>query len=64
MLDSSLAGEIMQRAQMLIKTKGEDALEHSKNVLEDMQKAGEEDRVYWQRIVRQVELLVEVNGTG
>ena len=65
MLDSSLAGEIMKRAQMLLKTKGQDALEHSKNVLEDMLKAGEEeDRVYWHRIVRQVELLVEENGPG
>lgn len=65
MLDSSFAGEIMKRAQMLFKTKGRDALKHSKNMLEDLQKAGEEEeRVYWHGIVKQVELLVEENSPG
>ena len=65
MLDSSLAGEIMKRAQMILKTKGQDALKHANQVFDSMQKSGdEENRVYWHRIVKQVELLVEENGPG
>jgi hypothetical protein len=65
MVDSSFAGEIMKRAKMLIMTKGENALEHANKVFEGMQKTGgEEDRVYWHRIVQQVQLLVEENGPG
>ena len=65
MLDSLLAGEIMKRAQMLLKTRGEDALRYSQKVLADTQKADdEEDRIYWNKIVRQVELLVQENSPG
>ena len=65
MQDSSLAGEIMKRAQIILNTKGQGALEHAKNVFEGVQKKGdEEDRVYWHKIVKQVELLVEVNDPG
>ncbi len=65
MVDSSFSGEIMKRAQMLLKTKGQGALEHANGVFEDMQKTGaEEDRIYWHRIVKQVEILVEFNCPG
>lgn len=62
MVDSLLAGEIMKRAEMLIKTKGQDALEYSNTVFESMMKTGgDEDRIYWHRIVRQIEVIVEDN---
>ncbi len=65
MQDSLFAGEVMKRAQMLIKSKGQDALEHANLVFESMQESGDEDAIfYWHRIVRQVELLVEENGPG
>ena len=60
MPDSSLTGEIMKRAQMLIMTKGQDALKYANQVFEEMKKTGdEEDSAYWHRIVKQVELLAE-----
>ena len=65
MVDSSMAGEIMKRAMMLINSKGEDALKHANQMFENAQKTGdEEDRVYWQKIVMQVELLVEESDPG
>ena len=57
---SLFAGEVMKRAQMLIKSRGQDALDHANLVFESMQESGDEDAIfYWHRIVRQVELLVD-----
>ena len=65
MVDSSFAGEIMKRAQMLIKSRGQDALEHANLVFESMEESGDEDAIfYWHRILRQVEVSVEENGPG
>ncbi len=65
MVDSSFAGEIMKRAQILLLTKGKDALEHSTLVFESIKESGDEDAIfYWHRILRQVEVSVEENGPG
>lgn len=55
-----LSGEIMGKAQMLMKIKGDGALEHANMMAERMQKANDEEYlVYWQKIVTQIELLIE-----
>ena len=60
MEDSSFAGEIMKRAQMLVKSKGHGALDHANQVFESMQESGDEDAIfYWHRILMQVEILVD-----
>ena len=65
MLESSLAGEVMKRAQMLVKIRGRDALEHANQMIESMRKTGDEEHCdYWHRIALQVELLVKENDPG
>lgn len=50
----------MGKAQMLMKIKGDGALEHANMMAERMQKANDEEYlVYWQKIVTQIELLIE-----
>jgi len=59
-MSDQFAGEIMKTASMLLKTKGNGALEHAQNISERMQKSGdEEDQIYWKRIVMQIEALIE-----
>jgi len=65
MVDASKTNEVMKRAKMLVNTKGEGAIEHANRMLQNIRKTGdEEDSVYWQKIVMQVELLVEGNDPG
>ena len=60
MEETLLNGEIMKRAKMLFESKGRGALEYANHTYESMKKTGyEEDRVYWHRIIVQVELLIE-----
>ena len=60
-----LAGEIMRKAQLLMKGKGKGALEHAKKKAEYMQKTGDkDDQVFWQRIATQIELLIEESKHG
>ena len=48
---------------MLIKSKGQDALEYANMMAESMQEKGDkDDQAYWQRIAMQVELLLEENN--
>lgn len=64
MTDESLfEGEIMKRAQMLFRTKGQGALEYANQMLKRTQKTyDKEEQVYWHRIVMQIELLVDGNN--
>ena len=58
----SLRGEIMRRAQLLVKSKGEAALDYTNKMAERKEELGEEDDlVYWEKIAKQVELLLYEN---
>lgn len=53
-------GEIMRNAQRLISARGEGALGYAKRMAERVQDTGEkDDRVFWERIAAQIELLME-----
>ena len=55
-------GEIMKRANLLVKSKGQGALEYANKMLEEIEETGDdEEKTYWHRIALQVELLVEQN---
>lgn len=63
MEDSSFAGEVIDRAQILLKVRGQGALEYANQMLKRTQKTyDKEEQVYWHRIIRQVELLVDGNN--
>lgn len=52
-------GEIMRRAQLLIKGKGDDALDYANKMAARKEELGEEeDFAYWEKIAKQVELLL------
>ena len=54
-----MQGEVMRNAMRLVKARGEGALQYAKNMAERMRDEGEEeDQVYWDRISRQIELLL------
>jgi hypothetical protein len=60
MQDSSMAGEVMKRARMLLNVKGQDALEYANQMLKGTQKTyDKEEQAYWHRIVMQIELLID-----
>ncbi len=62
MLETSTTSEIMQRASMLVKSKGEGALEYANQILKRVQKTyDKEEQVYWDKIAMQIELLIEGN---
>ena len=55
-------GEIMKRAQLLIKGKGEAALDYANKMTARMEETGDEDDiVYWEKIAKQVDLLLYEN---
>ena len=55
-------GEIMKRAQLLIKGKGDAALDYSNKMAARMEETGDQDDiVYWEKIAKQVELLLYEN---
>ena len=63
MQESSLAGEIKKKAQILFKVRGQNALKYANMVFQEMQKTGDKkDSDYWHGIVKQVEILVEETG--
>ena len=52
-------GEIMRHAVRLVKSKGDGAVDHANKMAEMMQEEGdEEDQEFWNKIAKQVELLV------
>lgn len=52
----------MQRAMMLVKNKGNGALEYANQMFKRTQKTyDKEEQVYWQKIAMQIELLIEGN---
>ena len=52
----------MRNAMRLVKARGSSALQYAKSKAERMQDEGEEeDHVYWDRISRQVEILLYEN---
>ena len=56
---TSIKGEVMRNAMRLVKARGVDALPFAKSKAERMQDEGdEEDQVYWDRISRQIEILL------
>ncbi|MCH7935634.1 MAG: hypothetical protein IH994_00905 [Proteobacteria bacterium] len=58
-----MKGEVMRNAMRLVKTRGEGALQYAKSKAERMQDVGEEeDQIYWDRISRQIELLLYEDG--
>ena len=58
--DSWERGEIMRRADLLFKSRGQGALDYANMMEESMQKTGaKDDQVYWLKIARQIELLIE-----
>ena len=55
-------GEIMRHAMMLVKSKGDGAVKHANKMAERMQEEGdEEEQAFWNKIAKQVELLVFEN---
>lgn len=59
---TSMRGEVMRNAMRLVKARGSSALQYAKSKAERMQDEGEEeDHVYWDRISRQVEILLYEN---
>ena len=55
----------MRRALMLMKSKGQGALEHANMMAESMQETGDkDDQVYWRKIATQIELLIEESNHG
>jgi len=58
---SSLKGEVMRTAQRLIKTRGPDALAYANRKAEVMKEREfeKEDIAFWQKISKQVELLLD-----
>lgn len=60
---TSISGEIMRNALRLVKSKGDDALDYTNKMVERMEETGEEDElVFWEKISRQVEILLYENG--
>ncbi len=56
---TTMKGEVMRNAMRLVKTRGEGALQFAKSQAERMQDEGdEEDQIYWDRISRQIEILL------
>ncbi len=56
---TTMKGEVMRNAMRLVKTRGEGALQFAKSQAERMQDDGdEEDQIYWDRISRQIEILL------
>ncbi len=52
----------MRHALMLVNSKGDGAVDHANKMSEKMQDAGDEDgQAVWNKIARQVELLVYEN---
>ncbi|MBC8338216.1 MAG: hypothetical protein H8E39_05955 [Alphaproteobacteria bacterium] len=59
---SSMQGEIMRNAQRLVKSKGDNALEYACKMSDRMQELGDENYyVFWEKISKQVELLIYAN---
>lgn len=59
-MSEPLDGEVMRRAQMIMKTKGKGALEHAEKITERLEKTGDhDDLIYWRRIAMQIEMLIE-----
>ena len=55
-------GEIMRHALMLVKTRGDSAVDHANKMVKRMQETGDEDeQAFWNKIAKQVELLVFEN---
>ncbi len=53
----------MKRAHLLIKSKGDAALDYTVKMAERMEEAGDEGNlVFWQKISRQVEILQYESG--
>ena len=62
MVETSTTSEIMQKAMMLVKSRGKGALEYANQMLKRTQKTyDKEEQVYWKKIVKQIELLIEGN---
>ena len=58
-LQTTMKGEILRNAMRLVKTRGDGALKYAKRKAERMQDDGdEEDQIYWNRISRQIEILL------
>ena len=56
---TSMKGEVLRNAMRLVKTRGDGALKYAKGQAERMQDEGEEeDQIYWDRISRQIEILL------
>ena len=60
---TSLKGEIMRNAQRLVKYRGSGALRYSEMMVKRMNEDGDEhEQAYWEKISRQVELLINESG--
>ncbi len=56
---TSMKGEVLRNAMRLVKTRGDGALKFAKKKAERMRDDGdEEDQIYWDRISRQIEILL------
>ena len=59
MIKPKETGEIMRTAMRLVSSKGDGAVDHANKMAERMQDTGDEDeQEFWNKIARQVELLV------
>ncbi|NQU60768.1 MAG: hypothetical protein HQ512_06530 [Rhodospirillales bacterium] len=60
---SSGKGEVMRTALRLIKTKGPNALDYANHKVEVILNSGDEDdKAYWKKISKQIELLLFKEG--
>ncbi len=56
---TTIKGEVMRNAMRLVKARGDGALPFAKSKAERMHDEGdEEDQIYWDRITRQIEILL------
>ena len=62
MQDPKGKGEIMRHTVRLVKSKGDDAVDHANTMAKRMEETGDEDdQAFWNKIAQQVELLVFEN---
>ena len=55
-------GEVMRNAQLLVRSKGEGALDHAEKMVERMHETGsDDDQAFWEKISAQIGLLVYEN---
>lgn len=59
-MSEPMVGEVMRKAQLLMRTKSDGAPENTDWMAEHLEKTGDhDDPIYWRRIVMWIEILIE-----